>query len=363
LLERFKVSPQYQVRVPEASLREVVAAIFEKMGESPEKASTAADTLVSADLRGISTHGVSVTLPVYLRYYRDGTIKANSQWTVLRDAPGVAVTDGGHGLGIITGPGAMRMAIEKARAVGTGVVTVVNSAHSGAIGHHAMIAARENMVGVAMTSAGMYMHPTFGSVTRFGTNPIAIAAPARHEAPFLFDAATTVIAGNKIQLARRVGGKMAPGWVAGRDGVPVMEEVEPLELGEHVPLPLGSTREGGSHKGYGLAMMVEVLTTLLSGVQASMFEDTRTDKHYFSAYDIAAFSDVDEFRDNMDRMLHTLMTTPPIPGHDRVVYPGLIEHEEEQDRRANGIPLHRDVVRWFEQMSSELGVPWLATVD
>ena len=151
--------------------------------------------------------------------------------------------------------------------------------------------------------------------------------------------------------------------MAEKDGVPIMEEIEPLEMGEHLPLPLGGTRENGSHKGYGLAMMVEVLTTVLSGIQSSMVEDTRTDKHYFAAYDIAAFSDVDEFKDNMDRMLETLRTTEPIPGHDRVLYPGLMEHEEEQERRANGIPLHRDVVKWFEDQSDELDVPRLVIRD
>lgn len=363
MLDRFKVPVGDQVRVPEESLRATVAAIFEKMGESPENAALAADTLVSADLRGVSSHGVSVTFPVYLKYYRDGTIKANAKWTVLRETPGVGVTDGDLGLGVILAPKAMRMAIDKARRVGIGIVTIVNSAHSGAIGHHAMVAAKEDMVGVAMTAAGMYMHPTFGSVARLGTNPIAVAAPTRHEAPFLFDAATTTISGNKIQIARSVGAKLAPGWVAEKDGVPIMEEIEPLEMGEHLPLPLGGTRENGSHKGYGLAMMVEVLTTVLSGIQSSMVEDTRTDKHYFAAYDIAAFSDVDEFKDNMDRMLETLRTTEPIPGHDRVLYPGLMEHEEEQERRANGIPLHRDVVKWFEDQSDELDVPRLVIRD
>ncbi len=359
MLEQFEVPAEDSVRVPAHSLRRTTAAIFEKMGERPEDAALAADTLVGADLRGIATHGVSITLKHYISFYRDGTVKARPDWRTVRETPAIATIDADRGLGIILGHKAMRLAMDKARNVGVGVVTLFNSAHSGAIGHFAMLAAKEDMVGVCMTAAGLYVCPTFAAAPRMGTNPIAIAAPARHEAPFLFDAATSLIAWNKVALAKQNGATLLPGWVSDSDGVPIMDEALPLELGEQLPLPLGGTREYGSHKGYGLAMMAEVLATLLSGAVPTMLEEQRTDKHFFAAYDVAAFCDVDEFKDSMDRMLQELKSTRPVAGQDRVLYAGLPEHEEEKRRSAEGIPIHRDVVRWIAEISEELGVPEL----
>ena len=257
----------------------------------------------------------------------------------------------------------MRLAIEKARVVGMGVVSMHNAGHSGGIGHHAMLAAKEDMVGVCMTAGGTMVVPTFGAEGRLGTNPIAIAAPARNEPPLLFDAATSAIAGNKQRLALRVGANLLPGWIADTDGTPIMEETPVRERGQYFHLPLGGTREQGSHKGYGFALMPEVLATLLSGMAPSMVDpSTGSSKHYFSAYNIAAFTDVDEFKDNMDNMLRTLKDTKPAAGHDRVLYPGLSEYEEEQDRRANGIPLHKEVIEWFEDITSELSIARLKTM-
>ena len=362
MLEQFEIPTADSVRVSHHSLRRTTAGIFEKMGERPEDAELAADTLVSADLRGISTHGVSITLKHYIDFYRDGTIKARPDWHTIRERPGIATINADRGLGIILGHKAMRIAISKAKNAGVGIVNLFNSAHSGAIGHFAMLAAKEDMVGVCMTAAGLYVCPTFASETRLGTNPIAIAAPARHEAPFLFDAATSLIAWNKVALAKQNGGTLLPGWVSDSEGIPILNETQPLELGEQLPLPLGGTREYGSHKGYGLAMMAEVLTTLLSGAIPTMLEEHRTDKHYFAAYDIAAFCDVNEFKNNMDNMLRELKNTPTVPGQNRVLYAGLPEHEEEKRRSLEGIPLHRDVVRWFAKVSRELRVPELKTL-
>ena len=237
-----------------------------------------------------------------------------------------------------------------------------NSGHLGAIGHYAMLAAREDMVGVCMTVGGTRVAPTFGAEGRMGTNPISIAAPARSEPFLLFDAATSAISGNKIHLAERVGEPLLPGWIASKDGTPIMHETPAVFAGEYVQLPMGGTREQGSHKGYGFALMGEILCALLAGKTPSMLapdEAVTRFGHYFAAYDIAGFTDLDGFKDTMDGMLRTLRTTPPAPGHDRVLYPGLPEYEEEQDRRANGIPLHREVIEWFDGIARELSVPRL----
>jgi LDH2 family malate/lactate/ureidoglycolate dehydrogenase len=270
------------------------------------------------------------------------------------------VIDAERRLGVIVGPRAMRLAITKARAVGVGVVTVYNSGHFGAIGHYALQAAREDMVGVCFTGAGLSVVPTFAAKPLLGTNPIAIAAPARREAPLLFDAATSAIAGNKIRLAMRVGSPLLPGWVTDKDGTPIMEEKPVFDRDDVYQLPLGGTREQGSHKGYGFALMAEVLSTVLSGALPTMLVPGSGSKNHFAAYDIRTFTDLEQFKDTMDRMLETLRTATPAPGAERVLYPGLSEAEEEAHRRAHGIPLHKEVLQWFDECTRELGVPPLA---
>jgi L-2-hydroxycarboxylate dehydrogenase (NAD+) len=368
MLERFLVPHDEQVRVSEAALRRVVTDIFVACGVPPEDAAGGADVLVSTDLRGVETHGVSNMLRSYVGWFRDGTLNPDPKPTVVREMAGTATIDGDRGLGLLLGTKAMQLAIEKARETGVGVVTMRNSGHLGAVGHFAMQAARQEMVGLCLTAMSLLVVPTFGAAPRLGTNPIAIAAPAMTQPYLLFDAATSTIAGNKVGLARRVGATMAAGWIAGPDGTPIMEArpVTPGDmyaLGAYSLLPLGGTREQGSHKGYGLALMVEVLTTLLAGGLPMMLEDDRRlARHHFAAYNIDAFGDLDTFKGTMDRMLQTLLETPPAPGHDRVIYPGLPEYETELDRRANGIPLHREVIDWFNRCTEELGVAPLETM-
>jgi LDH2 family malate/lactate/ureidoglycolate dehydrogenase len=363
MLERFKVPKEDQVRVPEESLRETVTAIFEKMGVSAEDAAVGADVLVSTDLRGVETHGVSNMMRTYVKQYNEGSLNPRPNWRVVRESPSTATTDADRGLAVILGPRAMGMAIDKARTVGMGVVTMFNAGHSGAIGHHAMLAAREGMVGMCATAGGVLVTPTFGAEPRLGTNPIAIAAPANREPFLLFDAATSAVAGNKMGLARRVAADMLPGWITEADGTPIMDETPVRERGEYYHLPLGGTRELGSHKGYGFGLMAEILATTLSGSLPSMLDNrTGASHHYFAAYNIEAFTDVDVFKDNMDKMLGSLRDTKPAPGHDRVIYPGLSEHEEELDRRANGIPLHKEVIQWFDDIAGELSLTRLVTL-
>jgi len=362
ILERFKVPAKDQVLVGEAALRRTVTQIFEKLGVSADDAAEGADVLTMTDLRGVETHGVSNMLRAYVRDYKAGKLDPRPGWRVVRESPGTAVIDAERRLGIIVGPRAMRLAVEKARNVGVGVVTVYNSGHFGAIGHYAMQAALLDMVGVCFTGAGLSVVPTFASKPLLGTNPIAVAAPARHEAPLLFDAATSAIAGNKIRLAIRLGSPLLPGWVTDKDGTPIMEEKPVFDRDDFFQAPLGGTREQGSHKGYGFALMAEILSTVLSGALPTMLMPGSGSKNHFAAYNIEAFTDVEQFKDTMDEMLKTLRTATPALGQDRVLYPGLSEAEELQTRRANGIPLHKEVLQWFAQCTSELGLPPLATL-
>jgi L-2-hydroxycarboxylate dehydrogenase (NAD+) len=362
MLDRFKVPEKDEVRVSADELRETVTAIFQGVGVPPDDAEEGANSLVMSDLRGVETHGVSNMLRRYVEWLQDGTLNPSPNWTIMRETPAIATIDGDGGLGVIQGPKAMRLAIEKARNVGVGIVIMRNSGHLGAVGHHAMVAAQHDMVGVCLSAAGPRVLPTFGAEPRLGTNPIAYAAPARNEPFVLFDVSTTVIAENKLRLARRVGATLEPGWIARPDGSPILERTTVPDTDQYVQLPLGGTREHGSHKGYGFALMNEILATFLSAGVPTMLDPTKRSKHYFAAYDIASFSDVEFFKDTMDEMLKTLRQTPTAPGHERVLYPGLLEHEEEQQRRALGIPLHREVIEWFDKITAELSLPPLETV-
>jgi L-2-hydroxycarboxylate dehydrogenase (NAD+) len=362
MLERFKVPAKDQVRVSESALRTTVRLIFEKLGVSPEDAAEAADVLTMTDLRGVETHGVSNMLRAYVRDYKAGKLDPRPGWRIVRETPGTAVIDGERRLGVILGPKAMRRAVDKARNVGVGIVTVHNSGHFGAIGHYAMLAAEQDMVGVCFTAAGLAVVPTFAAKPLLGTNPIALAAPARREPPMLFDAATSAIAGNKIRLAIRIGSPLLPGWVTDKEGTPIVEEKPVFNRDDYYQAPLGGTREQGSHKGYGLALMAEVLATVLSGALPTMLAPASGSKTHFAAYDIAAFTDLEQFKDTMDEMLRALRTAAPAPGEERVLYPGLSEFEEVEARRAKGIPLHKEVLQWFGECTSELGVPPLTTI-
>ena len=197
------------------------------------------------------------------------------------------------------------------------------------------------------------MTPTFGAERLLGLNPIAIAVPTREEPPFIFDASMSAVAGNKVRLAQRLGRDALPGWIADGDGDPIMEEWEIPE--DFMMLPLGGTREIGSHKGFGLTVMIEVLTSVLSGGAAG--PDRRAAQaHHFLAYRIDAFTEIEQFKDDMDIYLRRLREAKTAPGAERVYYAGLPEHEEEVIRRERGIPYHPEVIEWFKGMISELGI-------
>lgn len=360
MLERFKLKEQDLVRVPEVTLRETVVSIFEKMGVPRDDCRLAADVLVTADLRGVESHGVSNILRGYVQGYQQGRTNPRPQWRILRESPSTTSIDCDAGLGIIIAPKAMEIAIEKAKKVGMGMVTMLNGRHLGMASYYAMLALKHDMIGLCMTSCPPGVLPTFGAEPRLGTNPIALAAPADKEVPFVYDAATAVCATNKLALARRSGIKLPPGWLADANGTPIMKEVDPPTEGpgqsRMFMLPLGSTRELGSHKGYGLACVVDILSGILTGGGYGANLRRPNFNHCVAAYNIEAFMDTAQFKRTMDEWLQMLKSTKPAPGHDRVLYPGLPEAECEVENRAKGIPLHPEVVGWFNSICSELSI-------
>ena len=357
MLEQFRVNLDEAVFVKSEDLKTTVAGVFEKMGVEPADALLGADVLVLADLRGVDSHGVSNMLKSYITGYQNGQINPKPNWKIIRETPSTANIDSDRGLGIIITPKAMDIAIQKAKNVGVGMVTIGNARHLGMASYHAMMAVEHDMIGVCMTSCPPLVVPTFGAEPRLGTNPIAVAAPAKNEPPFVFDAATSTVAGNKIGIARRLGAKMEPGWLADQDGNPIMEEADPPE--KYTLLPLGSTRELGSHKGYGLSCMVDILAGMLTGVGYGAVPGRPNFGHYVAAYSIDAFTDPDDFKEMMDEWMGMMKSTKPAPGHDRVLVAGQPEAEVEAVRREDGIPLHPDVAQWMRDTCAELSVPCL----
>ena len=354
MLDRFHVSDDIAVRVPEAPMRATVEDIFRKMGMPDEDAIQSADVLLYADIRGIDSHGVSNMLRQYVTDFGTGNINPCPNWKIIREAPAIANIDGDRGHGLVLGPAAMRIAIDRAKLYGMGAVTVGNSKHSGAAAYHAAMALEHGMIGLAMTTGSLNMAPTFAAERLVGLNPIACAVPTLDMPPFVFDAAMSAVASNKIRLARRLGAKTLPGWIAELNGTPIMDEREIPE--DFMMLPAGGTREIGSHKAYGLAVMVEVLTSALAGTGAGPHRRAGI-SHHFVAYDIQAFTDLEEFKRDMDDYMRSLAEAPTAPGADRVVYAGLPEHEAQVDRLTNGIPYHPEVIEWFKSITAELGIP------
>ena len=359
MLERFHVPESEAVRLRADDVRVATEAIFDRMGLSQAAAARCADVLVYADLKGIDTHGISNMLRLYVDGYQTGETNPRPQPRIVRESPAVATMDGDGGLGLHIGPLAMELAIEKAKLHGMGAVTVRNAGHVGAAGYHAAMALEHDMVGVCMAGGGGgALLPTFGAEPRFGTNPIAWAAPARNEPPFIFDIAMTQVAGNKIRLLQRMGANVAPGWLADWDGSPIMTESPPPAEDLHgegrhwYMLPAGGTRENSSHKGYGFACVVAIMGATLAGARTNV--NLAGSGHYFGAYRIDAFTDADAFKDDMDTFLRGLRETPPAPGHDRVYYAGLPEHEEELVRLEQGIPYHPEVIEWLNSICAEL---------
>jgi len=362
-LDSFRPKEEDCVRVSEDSLRKTTVAIFEKMGLPSEDCLLAADGLIQADLRGVESHGVSNLLRNWVHLIQEGTINPKPNWKIIKESPSVTAIDCDRGLGMVVAPKAMELAVKKARDTGMGMVTMKNGRHLGMAAYTAMIALKYDMIGMCFTVAGPKMVPTFGAEPRLGTNPISLAAPAGKEVPFVFDASTTVAASNTIDDAVRLNIPLPAGWVPDKDGTPIMREVEPEYFGKgkkYLPiLPLGSTREMGSHKGYGLSACVDILSGILTGGGYGANPGRPNYNHSVIAYNVASFMDVAEFKMKMDEYLQYLKATKPAAGHDRVYYAGLIEAEYKAECMVKGIPLHKEVIGWFGTICKELSIPCL----
>ena len=233
--------------------------VFLAMGCSEEHAITACDTLLSADMRGVDSHGVA-RLSGYVRLWEKEKINPTPKIKVSYETASTAVVDGDGGLGLVVAPFAMKVAIEKAKNVGTGWVSVKNSNHYGIAGYHALEAVKHDMIGMSMTNASPLVSPTFSKERLLGTNPIAVAIPANEEPPYVGDFATTPAANGKLEVLMRKGGNAPLGWIQDKEGQDTTNAHGVKEGGAW--LPLGGTREHGSHKGYILGSVVDIFSAV-----------------------------------------------------------------------------------------------------
>ncbi len=306
--------------------------IFTKIGCSDTDAEIASAALLSADLRGIDSHGVA-RLTGYVRLWEAHRANTKPNIKVIHETPSTAVVDGDSGLGLVVAPFAMHVAIEKAKNVGTGWVSVQHSNHFGIAGYHAMKALEHDMIGIAMTNASALVAPTFSVERLLGTNPICVAIPAGTEPPFVADLATTTAANGKLEILQRKNQAAPTGWIQDKDG---NISTNPHELkSSGALLPLGGDREHGSHKGYALGAVVDIFSAILSGANYGPWvppfpayvpmPENMPGKgigHFFGAMRIDAFRPADEFKKHMDQWIKRFRSAKTIESEEQVLIPG-----------------------------------------
>jgi len=349
-------------------LHRFAADVFRSFTVPDDEAKIAADVLILADLRGIDSHGIA-RLRAYAEMLHAGRINPRPKLSIVRETPSTATVDGDNGLGLVVGPRANAIAMEKADTVGTGWVAVRGSNHYGIAGYYVLEALQRDQIGWSMTNTTKMVAPLFGAERMLGTNPIAIAFPGLKEPPVVIDMATTAAAFGKVEMAIRRGTGIPEGWAIGANGRPTVDPVEMAERG--ALLPLGSERQRGGHKGYCLAAMIDLLSGPLSGANWGPFTPSFTLKypepprkvgiglgHFFGAMKIEAFVDPTEFKRQVDQWIHTMRESRPAPDTDGPLIPGDPEREAEERHRRDGVSLIPAVIEDLQHVSRLTGVPF-----
>ncbi|MFA7118444.1 MAG: Ldh family oxidoreductase [Sphaerochaetaceae bacterium] len=353
------------VRIERKSLEDFGISVFEKLGLSAEEAFDSSTILVSADARGIQSHGMA-RLWRYANGIKAGVMKTSTAPLVLRETPVSLVLDGQGSMGLSLSKNTMGQVIAKARNLGMGVASVRNSNHFGIAGYYAEMAARNDMIGIAMTNTAAMGVPTNGRDPMFGTNPIAVAIPASKGRIFCLDMATTCVTRGKIETYAREGASIPKGWAVNTEGHETSDAIKLIDdmlyLRGGGLLPLGGEGEQFSgYKGYGLAVLVDILCAVCSGgpfgksVMDSEITSARV-CHFFGAVRLDLFRDPEEFKNDLGKMLDELNATKPAQGKERVLYAGQKEHEKEIECDQKGVPLSRKVYEQLESIAQELGL-------
>jgi LDH2 family malate/lactate/ureidoglycolate dehydrogenase len=356
---------------PAERVREQIVSILGSWGMDPEIVRTTAEVMVETDLAGVDSHGVSMLMD-YESSKSKGKLNLKAQPRVIRESVATALIDADAGLGHPAAVMGMKVAIEKAKAMGVAVVSVFNSHHFGAAGYYASLASKAGLVGmVTSATRSIAVVPTRAAVPVLGTNPIAFAAPAKRNRPFLLDMATSSVANNKIKVYDLNGKRLPSGWVLDGKGEPVTDPAAALKIiyeskGEGGQTPLGGTAEMSSHKGYGLALMVHILGGTLSGASFSPIR-VKTQKpsdpdrlgHFFLAIDPKVFRPEGEFEDDLDAVIDVLHATAPVDAARPVLVPGDPEAASRERRLREGIPLPAPLLEKLRAVCERSGVSFI----
>jgi len=356
-------------RIPPDALRSFCTQALEKLGAPKEDAEITAKVLVEADLRGIDSHGVA-RMSRYVTGIQQGMMKPKANPRVVHQTPSTATIDADAGLGQPVSHKAMQLAITKAREHSVGFVAVRNSNHYGIAGYYAMMALAEDMIGICTTNTEVIVVPTFARNAVLGTNPIAIAVPAGKERPFVLDMSTSTVTRGKIEVYARLEKPIPLNWATNEKGVAtddparVLQNIINRSGGGLLPLG-GAQEESGGHKGYGLAVAVEIFSALLSGALYAnrVYPKTKDGKplpsgigHFFGAMQIDAFRPKNEFKQDMDDLIHRLKNTPKTNGATRIFIHGEKEFEEAEKLAKQGIPLNKKVIEDLRLIGKQLGI-------
>ena len=356
--------------VPADTLRRQLVSVLQAWGMAASPAETTAEVMVETDLRGVDSHGISM-LPTYDREYRAGRLNLTPRFRTVREGPAFALIDADASLGHPVSVHAMNLAVDKCLTAGVAVVAVRNSHHFGAAGCYAKIAADRGVIDlVTSATRGVTMVPTFAAEPIMGTNPIAFAAPARRNDPFLLDMATTTVAAGKVKVYKLNHKPVPSGWVVDGDGRPVTDAERAFGFVFDRPdggiSPLGGTRDLGSHKGYGLAVLVHVLAGTLSGASFSPLRN-RTQRpsdphdigHFFLAIDPRAFRGEGEFEEDLDQVIDVLHGARRADPAQPVLVAGDPELATRRQRLEAGVPVPDDLMTQLREVAERARVPFL----
>ncbi|WP_062286222.1 Ldh family oxidoreductase [Neomoorella mulderi] len=334
-------------------LKKFCVEIIEKVGVSKEGAEIVGSSLVRANLRGVDSHGIQ-RLPIYTQRVKEGLINSRAEIRLLRDNYASVLIDGGNGFGQIVAHKAMQECVNRALKYGVGVAGVANSHNFGAGALVAMEALKYDMIGVVVSNAAPTLPPWGGTSLTLGTNPLAVAIPTKMEFPIVLDMATSVVARDKITLYKKMGKKIPLGWALTKDGRPTEDPQEALE---------GILLSIGGPKGYGLALVIDILAGVMTGAAfgkdvGMLYDMSRPSAvgNFMMAINISSFMEVDVFKERLERLCAQIKASELLPGVNEVFLPGEIEYREEQDRMKNGIPIGGDVLKDLEKLSSEYHV-------
>lgn len=356
--------------VPIDRVQRQIASILTAWGMAPDLVHTTVDAMVYADRAGIDSHGLSMMM-MYEGGWQKGKLDLGARPKVVRETPVTALIDAGAGLGHPAGVAGMNLAIAKAQANGVGAVAVFNSHHFGAAGYYAALATEKGLVGLVTTSArDTTVIPTRAAAPVLGTNPLAFAAPARRNRPFLLDMSTSTAAANKVKVYDLNHWPVPAGWVLDERGEPVTDPALALDYVWNRDVggltPLGGTPEMASYKGYGLAVMVQILSSALSGGSFSPIRkrtqqvgDPDNIGHFFLAIDPGVFRPGDAFEEDVDAVIDELHRTPPLDAALPVLVAGDPEAEAREQRAASTVPIPHDLAAKIRAICERCGAPFL----